>query len=153
MRIGGISRATSRYYLVASLVIFAASEVLAYAVDLWLMANQSGTALNTYNSWLGNLPGAINLSATICLVYGALYLPIIIKSLMITMGVGITAASFVLGYVFQLSFKVEYYPGYYLSLIDDPVATLFYIGMGLIIGTIFSMVFHDFLSTEKRALT
>ena len=144
------SRSSSKKFLVSAIAIFAASELVAYAIDLWLMANQTSSGLSTYNNWLGNVPGGMAITATIFLAIGILNYPKRINVFIIAAGIFITALSFVLAYSFGLTFKIEYYPGYYYSLIDGPVANLYYIGMGSFLASLVALVLHGALPLKRN---
>lgn len=139
----GIGRKDSKVFLIASIVIFAAAEIIAEFADLWLMKNPSLGNLLTYNRWFSTVPNALSVGASVSLMFGLVYHSRLTIISTIFVGAALLSLSFILGYSSLFIFSIEYYPGYSISLISGPVANLFGIGLGAVIAAIFGSVFRD----------
>ncbi len=144
----GISRRSSRIFLVAAIIIFIAAEIIAEVADFWLAHNPSVSNLLTFNRWYSTIPQAMTTGAIVFLVFGLAYSSLKTHILVTIAGIIIAAIPFILEPYNLFSFQVQYYPGYNLTMLWQPLTNLFDIGLGMAIGAILGFFLRDKLTLK-----
>lgn len=142
----GYTRRQAKLFLTSSVIIFVAAEIVAGLIDIWFMNNSSPSGMVTYNRWLSNLPYAISTGATVFLAIGLSYESRRNILWVISGGVVLAVVAFSPYFVNFLNITIEYSPGYYYTIIPDPISNLFAIGMGMVIAATMSYLLRDMLA-------
>lgn len=139
----GITRRQSRIFLITSLVLFITAEIAAEILYLWVIGNPSIGRLATYNRWGYSIPEGLSVAGILLLASGLVYRSARSIAAMVSAGLGLMILSFVLGSMGAFNATIEYYPGYYWTLVSGPMANLFIIGLGTVIAAIVGYALRD----------
>ena len=143
MRKRGITKEQSRWYLLSSLIIFFAVEIVAEITQLWLVGKPSLSNLNTYNRSLSVIPEAMSTGASVFLAFGLSYQPRGRVYAIVALGIVISALSFTLVNINFLSSTFEYASGLTWTIPSGILSGLFFIGTATFVAGIMSIVLRD----------
>ncbi|AKA48767.1 hypothetical protein IX51_06245 [uncultured archaeon] len=149
MKSKGITLEQSRVFLISSIVIFLAAEIVAEIIQLWLVNNPSLSNLNTYNRILANIPGGISTGASVLLAFGLGYQPKGRIFIIAVIGLILTASAFILNSMDFLTSTFEYYPGLHWTVPSGFLSGMFVIGIGTFVAGIMSVVLHDMITMKE----